>query len=152
MSLDFRGWPSRFDMWWVAEHMSEIDERECRAFCLDPFEALLRATDQSILCWTGAIDGMPQAVFGVAPVSIGTGWGRPWFLGTDKARKEKKAFLKIAPLYLNRIGAIFPRMDNYIHQENDVAIGWLKKMGFVVDDHAVVFNGEPMLHFYSKDF
>lgn len=151
MTPSFRA-PSQFDAWWIAERMAEIDARECAAFGLEPLAALDQAMAQSILCWTGEIGGMPEAMFGVVPANLSTGWGRPWFLGTERARSNARAFLRIAPIYLNRIAAIFPRLDNYVHRDNAAAIRWLERMGFVVETKSTDFGGEPMLHFYSRDF
>jgi hypothetical protein len=144
--------PSRFDLWWIAEHMAPIDRLECAAFGLSPIRALNQAYETSILLWVGNVEGMPEAVFGVVPVNLSTGWGRPWFLGTERARSNARAFLEIAPQYLERISAIFPRLDNYVHQDNGAAIRWLRRMGFVVETTPEHFGGQPMLHFYSGNF
>lgn len=148
MTLQFRE-PSQFDISYVAERMAYADLVECRAHGLTPYRALQEAVDTSVLAWTGAVNGLPQALFGVSSISLVTGWGRPWFLGTSRARKEARAFLKIAPLYLERISAIFPRLDNYVHRDNAAAIGWLRKMGFVIETEVLNFGGEPMLHFHK---
>lgn len=141
--------PTRFDVGFIGARMAKIDRLECAVYGRSPTEALALAMDASVLCWTGCMNGLPQAMFGVTPVSLLTGWGRPWFLGTDKARKAQREFLTMAPDFLARIEVIFPKLDNYVHQSNGAAIRWLRRLGFVVETELQDHGGEPMLRFYK---
>ena len=129
--------------------MAKIDVAECRAAGNGPYRALELAKAGSVMCWTGVIDGRPEAMFGVVPGSMITGLGYPWLLGTDKARSAQRLWLATAPGYVARIEALFPRLEGRVSQRNLVAIRWLRRLGFVVDADPRDFRGEPMLHFHK---
>jgi hypothetical protein len=136
----------------VSITMREIDVAECRAAGHTPAQALDNALKMSALCWTGEVDGWPEAMFGVAPLSASTGIGSPWFLGSNKARKAQRAFLREAPEYLARIEALFPRLEGMVSERNTSARRWLVRMGFSIETHyRVLMHGEQMMRF-SKGF
>lgn len=144
--------PQPHDVERIAATMAWIDVLECRAAGHSPWQALSRAKEESHMCWVGEIDGWPHAMFGVVPLSLATGRGAPWFLGTEQARTQGKALLKFASVYLDAIEFFYPRLEGHVAERNRRAIRWLRYMGFVVEDHnAVLMRGEPMLRF-SKGF
>lgn len=129
--------------------MHPLDIAECRAMGQTPWGALHAGRRLSTLVWTGAVNGWPEAMFGVVPVSYASGRGRPWFLGSTAARKQQRAFLREAPQYLEEMEKLFPRLDNWVSVRNTSALRWLRRLGFVVEHKPKVFNGEPMLHFHK---
>lgn len=140
--------PQAGDIERLAVSMAQIDVAECRAAGHGPWQALSRARDESHMVWTGEINGWPHAMFGVVPLSLATGRGAPWFLGSETARTQGRALLKFAPIYLQTMETLYPRLEGHVAERNRRAIRWLRYLGFVVEDHyAVVMRGEPMLHF-----
>lgn len=140
--------PQALDVVRVATIMRPIDVEECRACGHTPLEALIEAQRVSALCWTGEIDGWPEAMFGVAPASLIGGLGAPWLLGSNKARKAQRQFLREAPKYLAKIEALFPRLEGMVSVRNTAAIRWLARMGFSVEDwYQVNMGGEPFYRF-----
>lgn len=135
----------------VSVLMRPIDIVECRVAGLTPWQALKQSVKTSALCWTGEVDGWPEAMFGVVPISVATGLGAPWFLGSNKARRSARLFLVEAPKYLARIEALFPRLEGHVSMNNDAARRWLVRMGFVVEKSYQIIDGEPMLRF-TKGF
>lgn len=133
----------------VAVMMREIDALECRVFGHTPYEGLKLGVTQSAVSWTVEIDGWPEVILGVVPVSLVGGRGRPWLLGTPSAYKARRAFLSMAPEYVAKMEALFPRLDNLIAQRNRTSIRWLQWLGFVVEGKAVHYRGEPMLRFHK---
>jgi hypothetical protein len=145
------GEPEPADTGKVAVLMCDIDVAECRAAGHTPWQALHTAYRSSALCWTGEVNGWPQAMFGVVPGSLASGLGYPWFLGSNTARKAMRHFLREAPQYITRMEALFPRLEGMVSTRNSSAIRWLVRMGFVVEDAVTVLRGEPMARF-SKGF
>jgi len=136
----------------IAVAMCDIDVAECAAGGHTPWQALSNAKRQSVICWTGEIDGWPEAMFGVVPGSIMGGHGYPWFLGSNKARSRQRLFLTDAPRFLAPIETVFPRLEGCVAVRNTAAIRWLRRLGFVVEDHAIlIMRGEPM-HRFVKGF
>lgn len=134
----------------VAVVMAEIDVAECRAMGFAPWPALYQGMMQSAICWTGEIDGEPNAMFGLVVGSAVTDLGHPWFLGSEKARRNARAFLEIAPDYLRRMEVFCSRLDGHVAQRNRPAIRWLRRMGFVVEEQEpILMRGEPMLRFHK---
>lgn len=150
MNVVFRSVEMR-DVDRIAVSMAPVDVLECKVGGHSPAQALFKAKHESALCWTGEIDGWPEAMFGVVPSTILGGKGYPWFLGSRKARRAQKLFLVEAPKYLARIELIFPKLEGYVHLDNAAAIRWLQRLGFVLDLPSVKISGEPMLRF-SKGF
>ena len=132
--------------------MRQIDRDECRAMGHTPWQALFEAKQHSALCWTGAVNDRPEAMFGVVSGSAVTGLGHPWFLGSDIARRQQRAFLQLAPQYIERIEAVFPRLDGYVSTRNVASLRWLRYMGFKLEiDTVFNMRGEPMIRF-TKGF
>jgi hypothetical protein len=139
--------PEPLDVQRVACAMRWIDVIECRVAGHTPVQALITAKKQSVMCWTGDVDGWPEAMFGVVPISASTGLGSPWFLGSARARKAQRLFLSEAPKYLERIETLFPRLEGMVSANNHSARRWLVRMGFDVEKRYQVLSGEPMQHF-----
>lgn len=133
----------------VAVLMRDMDVRECRAAGFTPYQGLFTAARQSALAWCGEVDGLPEALFGVTTSSFLLDTGYPWFLGSERARSNARAFLTVAPQYVARIEAMFPHLEGLVHAENRPAILWLRRLGFVVETEIVHSNGEP-LHPFRK--
>ncbi len=131
----------------IAPAMRPWDVRECRAMGFAPAEALAHCLDGSALAWTACLDGQPVAMFGAAAVSLVDGHGRPWMLGTEAVYRQGKAIMRLAPRYLAKLRALYPRMDNLVHQDNDRAIRLLRRLGFVMSPEARDVGGEPMVLF-----
>lgn len=134
----------------VAVLMAPMDVLECKAAGNTPWQGLTRARQQSALCWTGEIDGEPEALFGIVPGVVLAGIGYPWFLGSERARKAQRQFLVEAPRYLHLMETIFPNMEGAVHAHNAAAHRWLIRLGFHVEDwYQREMNGEPMLRFFK---
>lgn len=132
----------------VSVLMREVDRAECRAAGQTPWQSLNKAVALSALSWTGELKGWPHAIFGVVSGSAVTGLGHPWFLGSNDARRQQRAFLRVAPGYLGQIELMFPRLTGQVSQRNVAAIRWLRRMGFVVEDRwSFLRGGEPMFDF-----
>jgi hypothetical protein len=81
----------------IANRIRDIDRREAEAFGHSPKTALRLGIRASVLAWTAMLDGSPQAMFGVRPMSSIEGRGMAWFLATDAAFGCARDLLSIGP-------------------------------------------------------
>jgi hypothetical protein len=133
----------------IARRMRPIDELECRIFGHSPKDALRWGLMASSVAWTVLIDGRPEAMFGAATVSMLDGTGRPWLLMTDEAERQHKALVRLGRIYTAAIQRHYALLENWVHNDNDVAIRWLSRLGFAVGGVEIV-RGHPMRPFIRR--
>ena len=115
----------------LAAAVREPDRKEIwRSSAVSPEGALRRALRVSDVVWTGRYDGEMVCMFGVAPVSILTGIGSPWMVGTDLIEKHARPFLRANKTYIEDMLRRYPVLMNYADTENVVAVRWLEWLGF----------------------
>lgn len=112
-------------------------------------EALRGGLIGSLSVWTVKIDGRPEAMFGVSPVSLVNGKGRPWLLMTDVGAAQHKALVRLGRIYTQAFHQFFPVLENWVHAHNDASIRWLTRLGYAVGPVDVI-AGQPMRHFYRQ--
>jgi hypothetical protein len=141
-------------IFWLANNMSEADRDEVAAAVgMGPFRALADSLERSVAAWTGMVDdARPVCMFGVTPLDILGGIGSPWLLGTDEVKKYGLAFLKLSRGYVPRMLDLFPVLVNYVDVRHEVAIKWLKWLGFKFDPEPVSYGiwGLPFYRFEMK--
>lgn len=118
------------DVEFIIEGMRYHDAQEVRALGSEPYEAVIRGFQTSTRCWTCDVDGVPAVMFGVAPVSILTGLGAPWLLGTNDAKRIPRAFLEEGRAYTEHMLRLYPRLVNLVDVRNLASIRWLKRLGY----------------------
>lgn len=84
-------------------------------------------------CFTAVVEGKPFAMFGVVPFNE-PGWpvgcAAPWFLATDDVRLVLRDLFVQTPDWLDYFNTIYPVLLNWVDSENEMAIRWLKRVGF----------------------
>lgn len=95
-------------------------------------EAIMKGLASSTRTWTARADGVILAVLGVEPVSIMTGLGRPWMIGTKAMETYAVAAIRESRPALTEMHSLFPRLENWIDARNLKAIRWLRWLGFKV--------------------
>lgn len=111
----------------------------------DEFWALCRASSGlcmrrglaiSAACYTGFVDDAPACMFGVSPLSILSGIGVPWLVGTNKLRRwsAQKALLSEAEPVVQHFLTLFPLLVNVVDERNTSARRWLARLGFDFGD------------------
>ena len=132
----------------IAAHMRAADVTECHALGHAPAEALEGSLSASTMAWTGLVDDLPVAMFGVAtPSLLDTSTGIPWMLGTNAVDRHAQAILRRNKAYVARMSAAFPRMENYVDARNVTSIKWLNWLGFTIEP--VVPHGPYGLPFHK---
>jgi hypothetical protein len=128
-------------IFWLANNMSEADRNEVAAAVgMGPYRALADSLNRSVAAWTAMVDdSRPICMFGVTPVDILAGVGSPWLLGTDEVKNHATTFLRLCKGYVAKMLELFPHLVNYVDARHEVAIRWLKWLGFR-------FDPEPLLY------
>lgn len=101
---------------------------------MQPLDALRRSYETSEVAWTGTVNGKPACMFGVSIVSILTGTGAPWLLGTPEVEKNSIAFLRACRPTVEAMLAVSKDLENYVDARNKVTIAWLRWMGFKIQE------------------
>lgn len=117
----------------LARRMRRADADEVWASGrLLPADALRVSLGLSLKAWTGTVDGVPMCIFGVAPLSLMSGYGAPWMLGAEGLERHAVAFLRRNRPFVAEMRAVFPRMENWVDARNAASIRWLRWLGFTI--------------------
>jgi hypothetical protein len=123
----------------MAPRMRRIDEIECvAAGAYTGRDGLEMSLASSAMAWTAVCDGEIVCMFGVGAARLVSDWGVPWLLGTDRIEGLAFRFLRTSMDYLERMEDVYPVLQNWVHEDNELAIRWLEWLGFDV--------GEPEPH------
>jgi len=140
-------------LFWLANNMAQADRDEVQASGgHGPYRALADSLERSAAAWTGMVNDEPVRMFGVTPIDILTGIGSPWLLGTDQVKRYGYTFLKLNKKYVPKMLELFPRLVNYVDARHEVAIRWLKWLGFEMDSEPVAYGvwGMPFYRFEMR--
>ena len=146
-------------MWFWAADMAVIEIVPARASHLRRIAAVMRQADidevraatgrdvlpvlsvsfrRSSLCMVALVDGQPEVIFGAGDLSILTGLGAPWLLGSDAVVRHRVEFLRRSVHWRDQLLLRYSTLRNIVDCRNTVAIRWLRWLGFVFSD--------PFLH------
>lgn len=138
--------PTRGDITELADNLRAQDRAELDA-CGHPdhLEAIASSVARSVWCYAVRVDGELAAIMGVsAHGTLMAPIGVPWMLGTDLVPRNRRTLAKLAPEYIARMLREFPVLMNLVHARNTVAVQWLRRCGFSLQDpHPVGPHGEP---------
>ena len=120
----------------LAANMRISDAHEVRACGHTPLEAAQGSVARSLLCWSAFADGELACVIGCAPISIVSGIGSPWMLGTPVLDAQSRVLVRLTPRYIALMLKAFPHLVNHVHAENKTSVRWLKRLGFTLSEAA----------------
>ncbi len=134
----------------IARAMRPWDVLECEASGVSPRRALRVGLAGSLMCWTALLDDRPIAMLGAASISLIDGRGAPWMLGTEEIYRQGRAMMRLYPVYFGQMKARFPRLENHVHRDNDMARRLIRRLGFQFEPEAHTVGGEPMVRFFLE--
>lgn len=115
----------------LAEKLRDADRAELMASGHpDPRHAIELSVSLSTHRATATVDGRVGAIFGVSPISMASGVGCPWMLGTDLVLTNRRALMRDSPAYIRAMLRVYPHLVNLVHAENAFAVRWLRHSGF----------------------
>jgi hypothetical protein len=135
----------------LGANMRASDIAEVRACGHDPHEAARSSVAHSLLCWSAFADGELGCIIGCAPISIVSGIGSPWMLGTPVLDQHSRVLVRLTPRYIAEMLKAFPHLVNYAHAANTTSVRWLRRVGFTLAQ-AEPYGplGEPFHRFEMK--
>lgn len=119
------------------------------------YDDLHKAVTQSLSMSTHSaallVEGRLAMVLGVTPLSLVTGSGSPWALGTDLVQAHRRALIRLVPAYIRTMLRAYPHLENHVHTENAVAVGWLRRAGFTLEAPAPYGPRGALFHRFTMD-
>lgn len=134
----------------IALRMREADRIECGARGRNPKQALRLALRSSSWALTAMVDGKPEAMLGIAPVSIVSDKACPWFLGTDEVYRRGRDMLRLGRHVIAQMHEHSRRLENSVSADNDRAIALLLRWGFTIEGPSFMDGGVKFLRFWRE--
>lgn len=134
----------------LAARMREWDVAECRALGREPADALADGVSRSLWALTALVDGKPEAMMGVVPLSVIEGTGVPWMLGTEAVYRHARDLARYGPGIIAEMEATFPTLANFVAAGNARAIAFLKHWGWRISSKRVAVGGVDFVEFSNR--
>ena len=139
----------------LAPRLKSIDRYELALWGLDPLLALLQPfrfiRRKNIHTFTILTESKQEvvAIFGAVPTKNNNKIGTIWFLASDLLDKHYSYFLRRNKLWLHFLEENYDYLCNYITEEHQTSIRWLKWQGFNFSKPMLV-NNVKVLYFYKR--
>jgi len=135
MTIELRE-PTDADLIWLADHLRAADIAEAEDFSgQDALTALRKSVAVSSECTLALADGDPLLIFGLGyGGSLFSDTARPWMVGTDAIPCYRVTLHRTASRLVRRWRGERGLLENWVDARHAVSIGWLKRLGFVLDD------------------
>lgn len=128
----------------IAKNIRRVDEIECNCFGYSPYDSMMLGLENDRVTLTGlSPNGTPFVMFGAGNNENGA---YIWALGTTEVVKYKYQFLKSSRKWVSRLCEPFQLVHNFVHQENELAIKWLKFCGATIL-RKLDINSHPFFEF-----
>ncbi len=98
----------------------------------DVLAAVVDSIERSVDAFAVECGGALVAVGGMVPLSLLSGQGSPWLLGTTLLDRIPGHLTRRAGSYLTRMLPTYPHLLNYVDARNVRSVRWLKRLGFTV--------------------
>lgn len=139
----------------LAPRLKSIDRYELALWGLDPLLALLQpfrfTRRKNIHTFTILTESKQEvvAIFGAVPTRNNNKIGTIWFLASNLLDKHYTYFLRRNKLWLHFLEENYDYLCNYITEEHQTSIRWLKWQGFNFSKPMLVKNVK-VLYFYKR--
>lgn len=123
------------DVEYLVEHLRDADRDEITAsHGPDLLASVFDAVNRSSHVYVAERDGRLITLWGYQPISMLSGIGCPWALGTDEMTRNGKSILKLAQASNRMLRPVYPVLKNHVDVRNKRSIGWLQRLGFVIHE------------------
>ena len=128
----------------IYPYMRRADQIEIACMGHEPRQSLLSALESDYVTLT-ALDGegVPFAMFGVGQVE---NQAYIWCLGTESVSDNAYDFLKASREWTQRLTKPYGATFNFVHEENSIALKWLKFCGAIFI-RKLTFSNQPFFEF-----
>ena len=128
----------------IYPRLRQADQVEVRAMGHEPCQSLLGALEMDDVTLTAVDkDNVPFAMFGVGQVE---NLAYIWCLATDSVSDNAYDFLKASREWTQRLTKPYGATFNFVHEDNHVALKWLKFCGAIFI-RKLTFNNQPFFEF-----
>ena len=133
----------------LVRNMREHDKQEVNAATnMGIRNAVKTSVDLSSYSKTGLVNDELVCMWGVCPISLLSGSGSPWMLGTDLITEKQRIFLRRSKPWLDDIRKDYRYLENFVDERNVLSIKWLKWLGFEMNEaEPYGIHGEPFHKF-----
>lgn len=132
------------------DNLRPSDLAECQAYGdRDIRESIRSSAARSLLCWSAFADGELACIIGCAPISVMSGIGSPWMLGTPVLDRHSRVLVRRTPEYIARMLRAFPHLVNFVHTENTTSVRWLRRLGFTLHPAAPYGARGALFHLFE---
>lgn len=133
----------------LAPNLAKADLLELAASSdKDPADLVRESFRLPGVSWAGFIDKDLVALFGVGAPTVLSEVGIPWLLGTETLRKRPVTFLRYSRPFFDQMKLRYPKMENWVYEQNIQAVRWLKWLGFDLRETVPRGpRGEPFIRF-----
>jgi hypothetical protein len=133
----------------LVDNMREHDVQEVNAATNMGIEnAVKTSVKLSSYSKTGLVNDELVCMWGVCPISLISGSGSPWMLGTDLIEEKQRIFLRRSKPWLDDIRKDYRYLENFVDARNVMSVKWLKWLGFEMDEaEPYGIHGEPFHKF-----
>lgn len=115
--------------------MRQADRDEVAATTSVPLDQVVTTTVAlSTYARSGWVDGRLACLWGIAPLSLTSSSGVPWFLSTPVVEQHPVLFLRRCKPHVQEFKDRYDFMVNHVDARNKVAIHWLKWLGFEMEE------------------
>lgn len=137
------------DCFYFEVHMRDADKAEARCISVKAYgdilvDCLTFSHESHVAFFPGE---KPFAMFGVGRSSA-LGDAVPWLVATNDIMKCKKFFYKTAVRVLAAWLDCYGRMWNIVHEDNVLAVFFLKRLGFKFGEKSRGLGKAVMIEFY----
>lgn len=115
----------------LAARLRQADKDEIAAMSgMSPLAALSFSYRRAAICYVALVDDQPEMILGVGDLSILTGTGAPWLVGSDFIERHPRLFLRASRHWLRQLSGRYSILRNMVDCRNTVSIRWLRWLGF----------------------
>lgn len=129
----------------------DVDEVEAARGPGSTLQAVQDGIDASTMCWTAEDPTGLVAIFGLVPLTLMGDTAVPWMLGTTRVDRHAGSLIRLAPSYIARMLAAYPRLLNAVDSRNAKACRWLRRAGFSLGPPMPMGPAGVLFHPFQMD-
>ena len=113
-----------------------------------PEDAIYISIKSAFKSFTVLIDGRPEIIFGINPISLVGNDAIIWMLSSERINDIGRRFAKHTRRYINYFLSLYSNLYNFVIVENHTSIKWLKINGAKFEKPIPYgISGKPFMRF-----
>lgn len=116
----------------IVERLRERDAHGLEMFDEAPEKVITRELSQSIVAYTGLVDGKVGAIWGACLAGILSDEARIWCIGTDLIETHPVSFIRHSRRAIADLQVYCKHLYGAVYADFDKSVAWLQWLGFEV--------------------